>query len=272
MFRREAKVAALLATLSLPALAEDQAALMARSPALVLDGPVAPLAAPVVVGGAGWGPFRRLCVANAMLRPEDGQEVATSPPSCFDVEEAREEGEVWRLSLRTDPIGGGMRLGFATTRDAAGEVGEVEIAVPAGVDPPSPQGMARLRNVFRAVVQANGMPRTTVAPGAEFVMPLPLGAVDPDLRVERDGLVCRAEGEATLVGRRVLVAACAARGGGEDSPGRMMRIAMAGRFAVDVATGMVLRHGSASWVELEADPRGSMGRLEMRGVSRQSLE
>ncbi|MBP0465751.1 hypothetical protein J5Y09_17620 [Roseomonas sp. PWR1] len=261
--------AALLAT---PALAEDRAALIARSPALALDGPVAPLAAALQVGGTGWGPFRRLCVAKTMLRPDDGQEVATSPPSCFNVEEARDDGGTWRLALRTDPLPGGMRVAFTTTRDAAGMVGEADIAVPEGVAAPPPPVMARLRGIFRAAIEANGMPRATIAPGVDFVMPLPIGAVDPDLRVERDGLVCSADGEAMADGRRVLVATCGASGGGEISPGRAMRVLIAGRFAIDVATGMVLRHGYGSWLEMEADPRGSMGRMEMRGVSRQTLE
>lgn len=52
----------------------------------------------------------------------------------------------------------------------------------------------------------------------------------------------------------------------------MMRIAIAGRSAADVATGMVLRHAYAAWAELEADPHGSMSRLEMRAVVRQTLE
>ena len=56
------------------------------------------------------------------------------------------------------------------------------------------------------------------------------------------------------------------------SAGRMMRIAIAGRSAADVATGMVLRHAYAAWAELEADPHGSMSRLEMRAVVRQTLE
>jgi hypothetical protein len=258
--------------LAVPAQAEDRAALVARSPALPLDGPIAPLAAPVEVGGAGWGPFRRLCVAKAMLRPADGEEVVTSPPSCFNIEEAREDGGTWRLALRTDPLQGGVRVAFTTTRDAAGQVGEADIAVPEGVPAPPPQVMTRLRGIFRAAIEANAMPRGTVAPGAEFLMPLPVGAVDPDLRVERDALVCQPDGEGGVGGRRVVVATCGASGGGEISPGRAMHIAIAGRFAIDVATGMVLRHGYGSWVEIEADPRGSMGRTAMRGVSRQTLE
>ena len=58
----------------------------------------------------------------------------------------------------------------------------------------------------------------------------------------------------------------------EVSPGRSMHITAAGRFAIDIETGMVLRHGYGSFLVLDADPGGSMGRTEMRGVSRQSLQ
>jgi hypothetical protein len=125
---------------------------------------------------------------------------------------------------------------------------------------------------MRAALQAHGMQRATILPATRFTIPLPLGAVDPDLRVEGGGFACDPEGEARLRGRRVVLASCAARAGGEISPGRAMTIAIAGRFAIDVETGMVLRHGYASFLVLDADPRGGMARLEMRGASRQSLE
>ncbi len=252
--------------------AEDRAALLARAPALALDGPVAPLAAPVEVTRAGWGPFRRLCVARTMIRPADGQEVATSPPQCIEVVEAREEAGTWRLSLQTAPLQGGVRVGFSTSRDAAGRVGEATVAVPGGQAPPTPEQMARLRAIFRLAVLAHGIERTTIAPGGAFRMPLPVGEVDPAMQVEGGGFSCLAEGEGAVGGRRVVVAACGAPSRSEISPGRAMTIDVAGRFAIDVETGMVLRHGYASFLVVEADPRGSMGRMEMRGVSRQTLE
>ena len=269
MFRPSLAACLLLAG---AAQAEDRAALMARAPAMPLDGAVAPLAGPVAVGGAGWGPFRRLCVAQAMLRPSDGQELPSAPPTCIDVIGARREGEVWRLALRTDRVRGTARVDFATTRDAEGRVGEAEITIPPGVPEPPVEMMARLRAIFRIAIQAHGVERTTLGPGGAFLMPLPVGAIDPGMRIEGGGLACRAEGESAVGGRRVVVAACAARGGGEESPGRAMTIEIAGRFAIDVETGMVLRHGYASFLVMEADPRGSMGRLEMRGASRQTLE
>lgn len=253
------------------ALAEDRAALMARAPEIALDGPVSPLAGPVQLGGAGWGPFRRLCVARAVLG-DGGRETPAAPPSCLVVEEARAEGAVWHLALRTDPVGGRPRVQFTTTRDGRGDVGPVTIAVPDGVAAPPPAMMERLRAIFRAAIAAHGVERVEVAAGGRFLMPLPLGEVTPDLRVEGGGFACVAEGEARVGGRRVVVAACGAPARGEVSPGRAMTLEVAGRFAIDVETGLVLRHGYASFIVMEADPNGSMGRMDMRGASRQSLE
>jgi hypothetical protein len=248
-----------LLTLATPARAEDAAALLARAPAVAADGPVTPLAAPVEIATIGWGPFRRLCVAQVMLRPDDGAEVETAPPSCFSVE---------RAELR----GRGPDIGMTVQREATGRFGPVTVTPPAGVPEAPPDQMARLATIMRAALQAHGMQRATILPATRFTIPLPLGAVDPDLRVEGGGFACDPEGEARLRGRRVVLASCAARAGGEISPGRAMTIAIAGRFAIDVETGMVLRHGYASFLVLDADPRGSMARLEMRGASRQSLE
>lgn len=261
--------------LALPAgaRAEDMAALFARAPALALDGPVTPLAAPVEVARAGWGPFRRLCVAQVMLRPDDGAEVATSPPSCFIVEAAQEaEDGTWRLSLRTEMRGRGPDIGVTVSRDRAGRFGPVEIAVPEGVARPPPAQFAALHAVFQAALQAHGLERLTIAPQARFLMPIPIGAVDPGMQVQGGGFACDPEGEARLEGRRVVLAACSARAAGAVAPGRDIAIGIAGRFAIDVETGMVLRHGYASFLAVDADPAGGIPRMEMRGASRQRLE
>lgn len=261
-----------LAILTVPARAEDAAALLARAPALALEGQATPLAAPVEVATAGWGPFRRLCVAQAMLRPSDGAEVETSPPSCFTVRQAREDGGTWHLALRTEMRGRGPDIDITVSRAPDGRFGPVAIEMPRGVTPPAPQQAAALRGLFQAALQAHGLVRTTIGPGRPFVMPLPLGAVDSDMRVEGGGFACDPEGEAVLRGRRVVVAACTARATGQVSPGRGMVIDIAGRFAIDVGTGMVLQHGYASHLVMDADPHGSMERMVMRGASRQNLE
>lgn len=264
--------AAALALAGAPARAEDAAALLARAPPFDLDGPVRPLAAPVEVARAGWGPFRRLCVAPLLRRP-DGTEVPTAPPSCLVVEEAREEaGGTWRLRLRTEMQGRGPDIGLSVRRDAEGRFGPVEITPPEGVTPPTPAQSALLHRVFQAALEAHGMERITLAPGARFVLPFPLGAVDRELRVEGGGFQCEPAGEAMQAGRRVVVANCAARAGSEPSAARRMSLEAAGRFAIDVETGLVLRHGYASLLVMEAEPGRGRPPMELRGASRQSLD
>jgi hypothetical protein len=249
--------------------AEEPAALMARAPALPLEAPVTPLLAPVEVATAGWGPFRRMCVWRAMLRPGSDAPVPDEP-YCVAIETAREEAGTWHLALRTEARGPAQAIAFATTRDARGRVGPVAVTIPQGVPPPQPSQLALLESVFRAVIEANGMERGTIAPDAPFILPLPLGGVTPNVRVEGGGFACRAEGETRLGDRRAIVAACTGRAGGQYAGGRELRIDTAGRFAIDVATGMVLRHGYASFMVMEA--AGADPRHEIRGTSRQSLE
>lgn len=254
-----------------PALAEDVPALMARAPALTLDGTVAPLTGAVRVGGQGWGPFRRLCVAGFVPR-DDGGETPLAEPSCFNVEAAREEAGTWQLALRTDPIRGGPALAFTTSRDAAGVVGPVVVTVPAGVPEPPAAAKTRLETVFRAAVQAHGIGPATITPATPFLMPLPIGAVDSDMQVADGGFLCTPEGLAQRQGRAVLVAACRASAQGEIARGQGASITMAGRFALDLATGLVLQHGYAAYLVMEPSPRGGTRRMEMRTLSRQSLE
>ncbi len=252
--------------------AEDAAALLARAPAITPDGPVTPLAAPTEIATAGWGPFSRLCVAQVILRPDDGAEVATAPPSCFSIVETRVEDGTWHITLRAELQGRGPDITMSVARDATGRFGPVTIVPPPGLPPIPPEQLARLRSVMQAALQAHGMERTTIVPGAPFVIPLPLGVVDPDMRVDGGGFACNVDGEAPMRGRRSIVATCRTQAEGEISRGRVMRIGIAGRFAIDVETGMIVQHGYASFLVLDADPRGSMARTEMRGASRQSLE
>jgi hypothetical protein len=269
---RWAMMAAALALTGAPARAEDAAALLARAPALDLDGPVRPLAAPLEVARAGWGPFRRLCVAP-LIRRQDGTEVPTAPPSCLVVEEAREEaGGTWRLRLRTDMHGRGPEIGLLVRRDAEGRFGPVEIVPPEGVTPPTPAQSALLHRVFQAALEAHGLGRTTLAPGARFVLPFPLAAVERELHVEGGGFQCEPAGEATQAGRRVVVATCTARAGSVAPATRRMSLEAAGRFAIDVEAGLVLRHGYASFLVTEAEPGRGRPPMELRGASRQSLD
>ncbi len=268
---RFAACAAALLVVSPGLRAEDTAALLARAPALPLDAPVTPLAAPVEIATQGWGPFRLLCVHRGTIQPGTATEAAPSPPFCLTVEAANEEGGTWRLSLRTVPRGPTPAIAFGTTRDARGAVGPVSIAIPEGAPAPPEQQLALLRAVFRATLHANGMERATVSSDAPFILPLALDAAAPELRVEGGGFACRAEGRTRLQDRDAVVATCTGRAAGRVGSSRAMTVDMAGRFAIDIATGMVLRHGYASFLLLERSTPGEAP-MELRGTSRLVLE
>jgi len=252
--------------------AEDAAALLARAPAITLDEALVPLTAPVEIAQAGWGPFRRLCVAQTLLRPSDGGEVAAAPPTCFGVEEATEENGTWRLSLRAELGGGAPEIRVGVTRDATGHFGPVTVSLPEGLPPLPAQQVGRLQAVLQAALQAHSMERTTIAPGTAFVIPLPIGGLGSNMHVAGGGFACTPDGQGAIGRRPVIIAACNTTLSAEVSPGRAMHITAAGRFAIDIQTGMILRHGYGSFLVMDADPSGSMGPTEMRGVSRQSLE
>lgn len=242
---------------------------MARAPAVTLDGALTPLTAPVAVGRAGWGPFTRLCVRRMLLAP-DGREFPANDPSCLQVTEAREQGDVWHLTFSTGPLQNGIGVTFTLTRDAAGQVGPADFTVPEGLPAPPSEMVGRLRAVLRAMIRAHAVEAFRVMPGEEFVMDLPLGEIDEGLRVEGGGFACTPEGQGAIGGRAVVLAACTLRAEGELRPGRPLELAAAGRFALDVATGLVLRHGYASLTT--AATRAPGPAMSLRGHSAQSLE
>lgn len=249
---------------------EPVESLLARTPSLELAAPVVPLAAPLAIGGTGWGPFRRLCVTRHLIQP-DGNEVLETEPSCFTVQTAAPQGETWHLDLLTDPLRGGPRVAFATTRDAAGTVGPVTITPPPDQPAPPPAMLARLQTIFRHMIEAHALTPRRIAP-AGFLMPLPLTAVDPDTTSEDGGFACTPDGTSILRGRAVLVATCRTTARTNIGDGAISRIDIAGRFAIDTETGLILRHRYASFLFMEQDPKKFMPNLRWRGVSRQDLE
>jgi hypothetical protein len=179
-----------------PAKPEPDAALLQRAPKLAVTGKIIPLKEALEIGGTGWGPFRRLCVARMLIR-QQGQGRAGDRALLLHGGGGEDEGGTWRLAIVTDPIRAGPRVAFATSRDAAGEVGAMTIAPPDGMTVP-PERRERMQAV---------------------------GRVD-----------------------------------------------MAGRCAIDIATGKVLQHGSASFLFMAKNPGKAMPDLRWHGVSRQSLE
>ncbi len=255
--------------IGVPARAETLAALMARAPRPAIDGKQAPLTAPLDVGGTGWGPFSRLCVARVIVRP-DGGETPAAEPSCLVVERAHAQAGTWHLSLRLESTGGRPDVTFTATRDADGAVTLGDVAIAASQPPLAPAMQDRIRTLLRQMLEVHGLRRTTIVPGEDFLLPLPPGT-DADMRMRNNGFICRAEGTGRRGGRPVLLARCTAQGTGEVEPGRGMSLDMAGRFAIDVATGLVLGYGYASHSVLEGDPKRGTRPLRLRGAARQSL-
>lgn len=272
------RIAAALLLLAAPALAqqapigpEPDASLLKRTPALALAAPPRPLAAPLTIGGAGWGPFKRLCVTRHLIQP-DGKEVLETEPSCFTVTSAKEAGAAWQLEMLSDPIRGGPRIAFAATRNAAGAVADVTITPPQGADAPPPAMLARLQNVFRIMLEAHGLRATTIAPKTPFLLPLQLAEADPDTTAEGGGFACTPNGTATLRSRTVLVATCRATARTDLGDEAIGRIDIAGHFAIDTETGLVLQHRYSSFLFMEKDPKKVMPNLRWRGISRQDLQ
>lgn len=274
-------VPVLLALLATPALAqpkpapaigpESHASLLQRTPALTLAAPPRPLTAPVTIGGTGWGPFKRLCVTRHLIQP-DGKEVPETEPSCFTVTTATEKGATWQLDMLSDPIRGGPRIAFAATRNAAGTVGDVVVTPPQGAEAAPPALLAKLHTIFRIMLEAHGLRATTLAPKAAFLLPLQVAQADPDTTVEGGGFTCMPDGTATLRRRPVLVATCRAIARTNLGGEAIGRVDIAGRFAIDTKTGLILQHRYSSFLFMEKDPKKTMPGLRWKGVSRMDLQ
>lgn len=220
------------------ALAQDTAA-----PRVALDGALTPLAGPVAIGGAGWGPFGRICTTRGMLRA-DGSEAAAGSRDCLLVTAVREDRGTWHVTLQTEPRGTAAPFAYAATRDADGRIGTVTAMPPGGMAPLSPAQRREAEERFRRTLRAIGVEWMTIAPAGRLAMPMP-----PDDTGAEGAIDCRLLGEGLIGGRRVVVASCAGQG---QTTG--------GQVAIDVATGLALRQAHA----FEA--------REGRGVMRLGLE
>jgi hypothetical protein len=122
------------------------------------------------------------------------------------------------------------------------------------------------------MIEANAIQPLTVQPKTPFTMKLALAEADPDTTAENGGFTCKPLVTATLRARPVLLAQCRTTARTDVGDGAIGRIDMAGNFAFDIPTGMVLQYGYASFLFMEKNPKKAMPDLRWRGVSRQSLE
>lgn len=213
----------------------------AAAPALPLDGPGRAVSAPVAVGGAAWGPWRRIC-REQTLRPG-------RPPQrdCLGVAEARPEPGGTRLTLLQEASG--LRLSVLRTAD--GRVAEFAAIQADGRPPPPDAARDALVAGWRDQFAAISLERRRIGPREDFPL-----AIEGSTR----GGTCRPEAMASIGQRPVLVARCGVELAGRLRGGEAeARIAIFARVAVDVATGMVAAQGYATRIETFAPGGRSNG-------------
>lgn len=201
------------------------------APPLPLDGAVRPAAAPVALGGAAWGPWRRIC------REQNADPRRPPRRDCLTVAARQEEAGATRLTLVQD--GTGLRIGLR--RDDEGRVTDFAALLPDGRPAPPDAARDGLLAAWRSQFDQLSLTRRVIRPRQDFPLPVPGSA---------QGGICRPEGQATLGGRGVLVARCAVELGGRLRGGESQaRIAIFAHVALDVATGMVAAQGYATRIE-----------------------
>lgn len=230
------------------------AELLRLAPPIAELGRITPLDAPVEVTRAGWAEFRRICTETAALRgttPRPGERV------CLRAQATAEPGG-WRVRVEPEPRGTGAVPVFTMLRRDDGSVSDVTAAPPAGSAPLAAAQRAGLLATGRATLEGLGIARQRLAPGTRFTLPLPRFAEDaaPGGR----GLDCLPEGRARLAGREVVVARCLARLEGRLTAAATGSVLVAGNFAVDIGTGLVVAQSYATRLETFAAAPGQAPR------------
>jgi hypothetical protein len=241
----------LLLALATPAAAQSEAAATMRlAPPIAGLGPIAPLAAPVEVTRAGWGPFQRVCTTTTDLNrgaPREG------PTLCLRLAAQREAGG-WRIRAQPDAPGTGASPLYAMLRRDDGSVTEVTAEPPGGTAPLSAQQGAALLATGRATLESLGLARRRLAPNTRFALPLP--QVMEGRMPNAPGLDCLPEGRARLAGREVVAARCLARLEGRLTANALATVTIAGQFAIDIETGLLVAQSHATRVETFAETAG----------------
>lgn len=243
---------ALLLALPVPAFAQG-AEVMRLAPPIPGLSRVTPLAAPVEVTRSGWGPFRRLCTAYTY---HPGQASRVARTRCLNATATAEAG-AWRVQVRPDTIGTAAAPLYTMLRRDDGSVSDVTASPPGGTAPLRPEQLAGLQASARVLLESLGMGRQMLSPGATFTLPLP--QVMEGQQPTR-GLNCLPEARARLSGRDVVVARCLARLEGRLTPTATGSVTIAGNFAVDIETGVLLGQGYATRTETFTAPPGQAPR------------
>jgi hypothetical protein len=224
------RLAATLLLLAAPAAAQT-GDWRTAAPVLPLQGAIRPITTPVAIGGAGWGPWRSICREQSTLPGRPPQR------DCLTVADVRPEAAGTRLVLVQDRSG----LRISVLRDPEGRIAEFVALRADGTAAPPEEARDRLLATWRDQFATLSLQRRRIAPREEFPM-----AVGGSGR----GGTCRAEGQAMIAQRPVVVALCAVelagrlRGGDSEA-----RVAIFARVAVDAVTGMVSAQNYATRIE-----------------------
>ena len=205
------------------------------APPLPLSAPVTPATAPVAIGGAAWGPWRKLC-------REQWERLDRAPRrDCLTVAGVERDApaRATRLILAPEVLRG-ERL--AVLRRDDGNITSFTH------DPPDAARDGALLP-WRRQFESWSLTARRIAAGATFELPVPDNP---------RGVTCRAEGLSRIEARQVLVAICAVELAGRlGNTGQEARIAMAGRIAIDLPSAMIVAQGYASRIETFAGGRSN---------------
>ena len=205
------------------------------APPLPLSAPVTPMTAPVAIGGAAWGPWRKLC-------REQWERLDRAPRrDCLTVSgiERDAPARAARLILAPEALRG-ERL--AVLRRDNGAITSFTHEPP---DAARDGALVPWRRHF----ESWSLTARRIPSAATFELAVPDSP---------RGVTCRPEGLSRIAARQVLVAICAVELVGQlGNTGQEARIAMAGRIAIDVPSAMIVAQGYASRIETFAGGRSN---------------
>jgi hypothetical protein len=205
------------------------------APPLPLSAPVTPMTAPIAIGGAAWGPWRKLC-------REQWERLDRAPRrDCLTVSgiERDAPARAARLILAPEALRG-ERL--AVLRRDNGAITSFTHEPP---DAARDGALVPWRRHF----ESWSLTARRIPSAATFELAIPDSP---------RGVTCRPEGLSRIAARQVLVAICAVELVGQlGNTGQEARIAMAGRIAIDVPSAMIVAQGYASRIETFAGGRSN---------------
>jgi hypothetical protein len=197
------------------------------APTLPLSAPITPITAPVAIGGAAWGPWRKIC-------REQWERLNRTPRrDCLNVAAVERDvtARATRISLAPEVLRG-ERLAVLRRDDGA---------VTSFTHEPPDAARDGALAPWRRHFESWSLTARRIQHGVTFELPAPDSP---------RGVTCRPEGLSRIEARQVLVAICAVELAGRlGNTGQEARIAMAGRLAIDLPSGMIVAQGYASRIE-----------------------